>query len=294
MDTIRDILTRAQARTNMVGAGSFNKVYDLGSADPQLAPYLLRVRKYPCFDHENLQSTSNLTPPSSLLTGMQMGQPLLELHDPSGSKTLMDIVRREPGQSIDQRQRQAQQEAPSVRWLTAATEVMEQVLSPGDNPFLPLMQQCYRLRCHGFKPDIAAGNIMLRDDGRIGLIDQLQYDRANTDFFGRKLALLEVREKLATIFCKPSDAIESQLKQHDLPEGLRARYRDACEDIEDMLAQAVHATLTHYQDHENPPTPFTRVEQTSGIALSAPPKQLLEALRRVEAGIEAPKAAARA
>lgn len=288
-DTVSALLLNAAQSQHKLGSGSFNTAYDLGSADSRFEGYVLRVRRYSnqhdgmhntksMFDHLLARHTA-LTPPAMLVSGLAVGQPLLEIPG------LLDIVRREPGKSVDDWYRDL---GKSGSPLHASTQLLETVLQTpnthGENPFIPLFDQFYRLRDHGYEPDLRAnGNVLLTANGHLSLIDQLQYDRPRTDASGMQAMLSVCQQRLREMFGGNPETINQELNHRRTHESDKTHYHELLGQLDGLLHEAKQHTLEKYANVTRSPSIFKTVENTKAVALGDPPHALLERLRALDA-----------
>ena len=165
---IADLLRQTVQSTPM--AGGEYRCYNFNV--PGLENYILRVSKGLTFLdrlNQRLSSSTSLNPIRPLISGIHVGQPLMQL----GDNQDVTIVLRQSGQSLlDIAHAPAtisESSDPRVRLLDKVLALQKN----GANPFVSLFEQAYRLGKSGFTADFDIANIFLdADKGTLALIDQ--------------------------------------------------------------------------------------------------------------------------
>jgi hypothetical protein len=300
--TIHELLIRAQAPEYRLGQGVANVAYTLDGLVPELAPYVLRVRKTGPHPRNillrgeeplagRLTSSTCLTPPEQLMTGMSFGPPLLEIRQDSDAfPVLLDIVRREPGKTIyeweaDFSKNVADPNHAQYR-ISSQVRLMEMALKQavdGHNPFISLADHIYRLHAQGYRPELRMpkGNIMLDEAGNLTLIDQLQ---CKAEPAGPEILAASMRKATDTVVAALagySEDMRRTLSNPGVDAALKDRYQTLHSQLNGLVKEAQQTVAARYQNGEPTPSVFSKVTDTKAIALTAAPHVLVERLREM-------------
>ena len=272
--TLRHVIDEVTAHeTSRFGGEAM--VFDFPPDLPELRPYL--VRRHHDFDPEWLNSTSALTPPKTLVGGMHVGQPLLQLDGNPG----LAIVKRQNGISLKQWRIDHDTKLSRMgihgdenACLTelAYYDLFQRLDAKLGNPFIKIFDEAYRLGQLGYTADNALSNLFVDEANHtLSLIDQLDPARKFKGDAQGELNIATLKEGLlfteSPYDCDPALIAQLHQKRHA---------------VKALLDEAEELVLSHRFSELAKPAVFAKTDAVQGVALDVPPHHLVEKLRQIE------------
>lgn len=265
-------LIRSALNAGPVDQGHHAYVYDFPKNVPGMDHYLLRVDKTVDLN-ALLTHTTSLTPLKCMISGIYMGQPLMELE---GTQEKVTILARQSGESLQNIVDRYDAKKPFAQ-LEAYTTLMEKVnalAQAGTNPFTEIFQIACDSGASGNRIDFRLGNIFLDEaHGKLALVDQVMPEYS-TDPKGRLRYQKDEFLKCFSHFDMEALRAESFGEQ-----ALAARYENACAQFTDLTESAFSAV---YFKHQPMPFACALVHDVKAVKLHEPSHTLLERLQSLE------------
>ena len=292
--SIGALLHAAAHPHNFVNEGDNAVVFRFPKDAVGMEHYVLRIKKEKSVSEDDsapdfrkaLLGSSALTPVPHLVAQRHIGQPLMAL-DRNAQVTIHAY---QPGISL--------RPLENLRHLTyernpahteEALQLMDRIAAIAgthgiENPFLPILQDAYRLGAMGYYTDFSLRNLQLDEEGqRLTLVDQTDYKDGSY-----RIAIDKAHPEL----WRSADVIHLCLKNLSelspdtaTPEG--AHFMQRLQQLEDWVDEA------RYKVAENPPDfktiSFANVNDTSAIALSSPPDALVKRLSALHQDASLPR-----
>lgn len=294
--TVAALIADCCRKKYQLGAGLFGTTYSMAHI-PGLDPYVLRVShtsdgtgmdgdnsRSPKDTLATLASSTCLTTPAQIATGINLGQQLLHVQGDFGDdKPIVGIYLRQPGESLASLRSKYTNRLPqddTLRTIAGHVAMLHDILrgaeQAGRNPFVSILRQEQEIRRLGYTPQLDASNILFdKESGTLRLVDQLSHRVANESTLA---AIFNDKAKYylhdLTVFDHyPNPALEVELRQATAAISRLIKY-----------AQRIVATEQENAANGHPSKPLfimRALPSAQVVRLDDPPAVLIEQLKQL-------------
>lgn len=271
--TITDLLLHATQQP--IDRGSQAQAYNFPYSQPGFENFVIRVARGTRLTRD-LLAHSSLVPVSRLVSGIHVGQPLMELAGHPG----VTIHLKQPGTALKQLDSEYRGQILSDPIeIDSACSHIESILNlqvGAKNPFVPVLEQVYQMGALGYFHDLQFRNILLDTDAKcLRLVDQVAYPNPHPNT-GASEGALELKRSVEQILSQVNGLFKLA---HTVDEEKAMRLKSDIAGLESLIKRA------YTQVRQNPPqgdrVGFATVTNTSAISLDDPPRVLVERLRQL-------------
>lgn len=277
-------------QTPRIGGSSLADIHAFPADMPELSDFMIRSTVLRGSLVDALRITSSLHPTDKLVTGMHVGQPLVQLGDTPRFK----IILRQPGITLEEweektmddlrsSQSKEEQQTQHARNLAqreiAFCDMIDRFAHhQHGNPFSEIFRQTYALGMLGMEMDGLSPNIMVDETKQqFGLIDQ--FNKPATPKAPEQLAQSNLKQ-FRTVFKHPLMP-PTRLKELADP-ALQALVIERRAHVNAMVDEAYNAVLRDHSGPDVKPIAFANVDRVQAVKLSDPPTALVKQLRALQ------------
>lgn len=256
-DQVGNVLQEAlDSRSN--GEGTSAAVHSFG-AGLDLDPFILR-RQW----QGQLEHTTHLYPVKQLVSGINVGQPLMQTGDGN-----IQILLRQPGQSIAQLWEQCRN---ADIWPERLMNEIDALTTAKGNPFVKIMEETYAVGELGYMADLKPGNLLIdQGAGCLRQVDQCVDPGFYMDCSWGESNLKRCRNDLSTVL------IQMPMCSYLL----NTQGKEVEKRLKGMIEEAYETVRARHAKNEHVPCVFADVSDVKAIALSDSTHVMAEKLREL-------------
>lgn len=259
-DSLHSLLTHTYAQEPL-GHSTSASVHLFPQSIPELDNFVVRTR------WGDLQSTSALIPLPRIPQGIMVGQPIMATRDRG-----IEILLRQPGMSM---KKWAQRYDDPYFADSSLVETLQDFAQHGDNPFVKIFEETYRLGKLGYVADPHSGNVLV-DTGKrqLNLVDQCDEFHEAADCSEQNLERFKWK--------MPECVLGSDYKWKESDAKVGDHYKRMHAQITEMAEAAYETVHARHAGKDDERVGFANTEAVKAVALTQPPYSLVRQLQTLE------------
>lgn len=244
-----------------IGHSTSASVFTFPEPITPLNGFVLRTR----WGH--LQSTSALMPLPRIPQGIMVGQPIMATADRG-----TEILLRQPG--ISMKKWTQQNDDPFIA-DTSLVETLQGFATSGENPFIKIFEETYRLGQLGYVADPHAGNVLVdTHHQRLNLVDQCDEFHEKADCAQQNLERFKWK--------MPECVLGSDYAWKAADAKYGEHYKQMHGQITRMADDAYAVVSARHKDKQDERLGFVSTDVVKAVALTQPPASLVRQLNTLE------------